>query len=805
MTNSPRPLHLLLASILLLIFAAQTALGSPANSAAFDEEYHLGAGYAYLKTGDPRLSTEHPPLINLWNALPLTFLDPKLPLDGEAWQNAITDDFGDQFLWQTNLDRAIPIVLLGRLPILFLGLLLGAIIFRFTTDLFGANAGLLALTLFAFDPNLIAQARLSTTDLGLALMMTFAVWRLWKWLSQFGVEALAGVNQTLHQPAKASIPTRRKLFHWIIVGIATGLALTSKFTGLLLAPMFLLVGLIYPLNNEQTYGRAIVRRVLSLIVVGLIGLVVIWIVYGFEIKDGLPAATYWRGLIKIYTEYSQGYPTFLFGQISRTGWWYYFPLMFLIKTPLPTLLLGIAGVASILKQRSLRKTSVAWLPPLFFMLTVLFSPFTIGYRHILPILPFVIILAGQAVNVSFSRLSLRTNNVVRGACSVGLMGWLALGTLSIFPHHLSFFNQLIGGPQQADRVTVDSNLDWGQDLPALKDWMTANQVDRVNLAYFGTALPAAYGINYWALPAFLHFIIGPEVDSYNPYTPEPGWYAISATSLRLGLVYHAQNLYRYFQSKTPAARAGYSILLYKVEYPSDTPIDRAVVIGNPAYVYSAKQLGLTEGHRLIIKWIDNPNAMIFAMNGSARYFLADQFPFGKELHDALSAAGQNIDGAIVANARAVIEARVSSWQTDTLHLIDGRVASWPINFDDKLQLIGVRVKANTISRGGEADVTTYWRVIGTLEPSLNMFVHVTGTDENIVAQYDGWQTAIRGLEVGDVIAQRIHIPISIGTAPGVYSIRLGLYNADSLVRYPLRLPIGLAGDQVVLSSLTILP
>src|SRR5512135_1030054 len=207
-----RARHFLYVSFLLLIFAAQTALGSSANSAAFDEEYHLGAGYAYLRTGDPRLSTEHPPLINTWNALPLIFLNPRLPLDSEAWRNAIPDDFGDQFLWQSNLDHAIPLVLLGRLPILFLGLLLGAIIFRFAADLFGANAGLLALTLFTFDPNFIAQARLSTTDLGLALMMTFAIWRIWKWLGN---------------------STRRNL---IILGLATGLALTAKFTGLLLAP-----------------------------------------------------------------------------------------------------------------------------------------------------------------------------------------------------------------------------------------------------------------------------------------------------------------------------------------------------------------------------------------------------------------------------------------------------------------------------------------------------------------------------------------------------------------------------------------
>jgi len=135
--NVQRPVHLSAVVLLLLVFFAQVLLASPANSAAFDEEYHFATGYAYLRTGDPRLSTEHPPLVNVWNALPLLFLDPKLPLDQPAWQNATTDDFGDTFLWQTNFDRAVPIVLISRIPIAMLGLLLGAIVFRWASSLCG--------------------------------------------------------------------------------------------------------------------------------------------------------------------------------------------------------------------------------------------------------------------------------------------------------------------------------------------------------------------------------------------------------------------------------------------------------------------------------------------------------------------------------------------------------------------------------------------------------------------------------------------------------------------------------------------
>src|SRR5512137_1895785 len=213
--TSIRAPHLIVAVLLLIVFLAQVLLASPANSAAFDEEYHFATGYVYLRTGDPRLSTEHPPLVNVWNALPLLLLDPKLPLDHPTWQNATTDDFGDTFLWQTNFDRAVPMVLISRMPIAMLGLLLGAIVFRWASSLFGVKAGLLALTLFAFDPNLIAQSRLSTTDLGLALMMTLAMWRMWAWLRK---------------------PTWLNL---ILIGVASGAAITTKFTGVMLAPLFL--------------------------------------------------------------------------------------------------------------------------------------------------------------------------------------------------------------------------------------------------------------------------------------------------------------------------------------------------------------------------------------------------------------------------------------------------------------------------------------------------------------------------------------------------------------------------------------
>jgi hypothetical protein len=794
-----RPWQLSLAALLLVVFVAQVALGSPANSAAFDEEYHLAAGYAYLRTGDPRLATEHPPLVNLWNALPLVFLNPRLPLESPTWQNAMPDDFGDVFLWQANTDQAVRIVLLGRLPIMALGVLLGAIVFRWTRDLFGPNAGLFALALYAFDPNLIAHSRLSTTDLGLAVTMTFTMWRLWTWLEK---------------------PTRRNL---VLVGAAAGAAMTTKFTGLMLVPMFVLVALIHP----PRHSRMMLRRLLSLAIAGIIALLVVWSVYGFEIRDGLPAATYWRGLIKIWTEYSQGYPTFLLGQVSRTGWWYYFPVTFALKTPLPILILLAAGVALSVLRGTWQRASAAFIPPTLSMVAAMFSPLTIGYRHILPVLPFVIIVAGNAANFKFRRsprvheISNLESQILPARHLVPLSPYLVIAVLLIwqmasaaliFPHHLSYFNELAGGPTNADKILVDSNLDWGQDLPALKAWMDTHGIDHVNLSYFGTALPGVYGVRYWPLPGFLHFISNPEMDSFNPYTPEPGWYAISATSLRLGLFYREQDLYAYFRDKSPVARAGYSILLYQVDYPPDTPVDRAVVVGTPTYDVSPQTLGVTPGHRLTVKWGNDPNAFIFAMSGSARYIAPDPLPFDRTLRKAFRSAAQK-DGdaqsasssALIVDARPLVEPRLAEWRAIAQpRLPDGAPLDLPANFDGKLALIGYRIESPRATPGGALDLTTYWQVTGELGRSLAFFAHVIDDSQQYMAgQYDGWGTALRGLEVSDVIVEHVTVPIKPDASPGLYVLQLGVYVPDTMTRWTASSSSGASADRVILSSVEI--
>ncbi|VAW30867.1 hypothetical protein MNBD_CHLOROFLEXI01-5202, partial [hydrothermal vent metagenome] len=157
------------------------------DSPTMDEQNHLARGVAFVKTADPRLSLEHPPLINSISGLPLLILpNLQLPFEHPSWTELQPPDiywyvFADQFLWQANQD-VTRMIFLGRLPILFLTLGLALVGFHFARALWGRSSAYLAFFLLLFEPNILANGRLITTDLGGTLFITLAlllIWRLW--------------------------------------------------------------------------------------------------------------------------------------------------------------------------------------------------------------------------------------------------------------------------------------------------------------------------------------------------------------------------------------------------------------------------------------------------------------------------------------------------------------------------------------------------------------------------------------------------------------------------------------------------
>lgn len=712
----------------LTLFAAQCLTVSPHKSAAFDEQYHLTAGYSYLRTGDFRLATTHPPLMGIIGATAL-LPDPAivLPLDHPAWQNGDRFLFSDVFLWEANPDPQ-QLLVTARRPLVGIGLLLLLILYGWARQLWGRQAALLVLLLAVFDPNLLANARVVTTDLGLSCFLALATWRLWRWL-----EAPSWPNL-------------------LCTGLAAGLAMSAKYTGLLFWPAAVIVLLLYPRRPESA---PLWRRALALVGMGLTAYAVVWGLYRFEVgamPDGplrfpIPAPFYWQQLwwsFNRIVDLQAARLDFFWGEPGY-GWWNYFPVALSLKTPLPLLLLALLGLWSALRYRQGHIVLILWTLPLLFLLLGMSGVLTIGYRHLLPAIPLLIVQAGGVV-ASIEGIPAR--RWLTYGLLTALLLWFLVSVLRVYPHQDAYFNELAGDWTKWSTILVDSNLDWGQDLPALREWMTAHDVEQVNLAYFGKAVPEKYGVQYQPLPSYLRFVEGVELNAYNPITPEPGWYAISATSLRLGLMQRENvDLYAFFRDKQPVGRAGYSIYLYEVTYPPLLPVERRVLFGQAASQLPPAELGASKtaplAQRVQVKWVQSPETALY--------------PLG------------------------------TGFTTPTA----GRYQPVNANFSDIFTLLGYSIDAPIVQPGGEVHFTLVWRkgahAMPTPAPTrgnpISMFLHITGADPaQIISQFDGWRTALRGLEEGDIIVMPATVELSNEVQPGSYILRVGLYSPQSGAR-----------------------
>ncbi|MGD2163900.1 MAG: glycosyltransferase family 39 protein [Anaerolineae bacterium] len=534
--------------VVLLLLSCGLALTSAARkSATMDEQNHIARGAAYLGTGDPRLSIEHPPLVNVLSALPTySLLDLHLPLD-QWWEAAEWYHFAESFMWRVN-QRPERILFLSRLPIVGLGLLLTSLVFRWADRSFGSWGGLLSAAFCALDPNILAHQRLSTTDVGGAFFILLAAY------------AFRQLSRTL-SPRNV-----------LTAGLALGLAFAAKLSALVFGPILALASLLDAVWNSSQPARSLLRCLGLVALVGGLAMLVVWSSYLFDVGriEGVnipvPAPPYVKGVLAVLDFAAGGRPAYLLGEISPEGWWYYFPVSFAVKTPLPTLI-GVV-MASVIMFRQLRRYDLFIAgPPLVFLLTLTTARLNLGYRHLLPILPFVAIHIGRLAQRPVAGwLGRPGQSRALRFVSVALAAWLAASALSIYPHFLAYFNVIGGGPRNGWRILVDSNIDWGQDLKGLRQWMEREQVDRVKLSWFGSAPPEAYGVDHELLVGVPHGFDMWQDPPFNPDQPEPGVYAISVTNL-VGAVLPDHDLYAWFLERPPDDRVGYSVFIYRVGAP----------------------------------------------------------------------------------------------------------------------------------------------------------------------------------------------------------------------------------------------
>lgn len=543
-------------ALLLALFIGLGSSIAQKKSNTWDEPAHIMAGYAYLSEGMDYLSPlNHPVLGRSLSALfPTLFLDLGFDrtIEPEGAKGSRFFPYSLKFLYENNTNGET-ILFLSRLPNILLGALLGVFVFAWSKRLWGIAGGYLSLFLFVLSPNILAHSTLATTDLPATAFFFITAYYLYR-IAAEGIDA--------------------KKSCLIVFFFSMGLA--SKHTTILITPFMLAAFLI-------ASRMAGLKKTLGYMAL-LIGLTYffIWAVYGFSFHSSGPGyispdwtvfqpagqvrflhflnewkllpESYLYGLAGSVDGAGAGRAAFFMGQYSSSGWASYFPTAFLIKTPIPMIILLSAALIYFSREKNLvMKVAFILLPPLLVFLAFSAQKVNIGLRHVLPAYPFLFVFIGFVPSIKTE--SMRFARVVFYACLV----WYSYAAAAIFPHQLAYFNEFIGGPKNGYNYLVDSNLDWGQDLPGLKEFMNRYGIDRIKLAYFGFSDPKYYGIDYEYLPGY--YI--PEPKNVKKDIKLEGWFAISATMLQ-GVYLADRDFYKPFREIKPVGHIGYSIFIYRL-------------------------------------------------------------------------------------------------------------------------------------------------------------------------------------------------------------------------------------------------
>jgi len=561
------------AALLLLLLGLQGVIFITESSQTSDEAAHLAAGYSYLVAGDYRLNPEHPPLIKMLAALPLLPLRLDFPY-GPLWVQAEEWNIGRIFVHENRVPNDT-ILLLARLPILGLSILLGYAIYRFGRRLFGAAGGLLGLAIWVLDPNVVAHSGLVTTDLGIALFIFLAVYALWSW-----IEA----------------PSPRRL---VLFGLAVGGAFAAKYTAVWLPVILGAVALALVAAGDSTPGRLFagggrdrrgrggaaeagpgdaaapsrLRRLLVLAAAGLVAAAIAAVVLVLSYR--VVQIDWWfKGLSTTLHHSAIGHRAYLGGKVSETGWWYYFPLAWAIKTP-PGLMALVAAptIAAIAgRRRRARDEIVLWVPVVVTLLIVMFWKVNIGLRHLLPIYPFLCVAAGRLVwRPARATAEVRAAAEARAApagrlAAAGIalaLGAAAWESVAIAPYHLAYFNRFAGGPANGHRWLLDSNLDWGQAHRALKRYMASENVPMIYCAYNGNSDPWYYGVRYQYAPGSGNLKSAKERPAFMPDDAPRELLAINAMVLH-SLHFSTPDLYEWLLERPPLATPEYAWFVFDI-------------------------------------------------------------------------------------------------------------------------------------------------------------------------------------------------------------------------------------------------
>jgi hypothetical protein len=535
--------------VCLAIGAGRIVATYPVFNQTWDEPAHVAAGMEWLDRGSYTYEPLHPPLARVMAAL-----GPRLAGIHSAGHENIWIE-GNSILYAGGrYDRNLTLARVGVLPFFLLATL---VVFAWAHRIAGPVAAGGATLLFTTLPPVLAHAGIATTDIAVASTVVFAAYTAIRWLDQ---------------------PTRGNS---ALLGVAIGLAVLSKLSALLFLPA---AAAAIALCRWRGPGESVAAsrrlRMTRLRVTYAAVLLTIWAGYRFSVgplgPGSNPAATVgaespsvldrvagapifpapalFEGLGELAAKNRAGHKAYLLGEVSATGWWYFFPVALAVKTPIGFLLLCLAGIVA--ASRAPPGTGRRHLlePALIagaILLVCLPSRINIGLRHVLPVYPFLAITAGLGL-----ASLLRTRGAFAAAPTTAavLLGWHLVASAAAHPDYLASFNEVAGN--RPERILVDSDLDNGQDLDRLADTLRARAIPEVWLAYAGSATVAEHDL--------------PPVRWLEPGRPVTGWVAASLYSVKLGsLGQPGHDDFAWLRSHRPVARVGRSILLYRIPRDRD--------------------------------------------------------------------------------------------------------------------------------------------------------------------------------------------------------------------------------------------
>ena len=559
--------------MLLVVLCAELALSARQQSQTSDEACHILAGYRSWENYDFGINPEHPPLVKLVAALPLLHLPLQVPPLPQGFFRGVEFLGGSKFLYSNDANA---ILFRARMAAAAFTIGLALAVFISAFYVWGAGPALLALTLLVFDPNVLAHGALVTTDMGVTFGLFFAV---------------AAYSAYLKHPS---------IWKLILSGLAAGVALSTKHSGVLVVPILILLALTHWwLESRATpagdvpgsTAKRVWRIASSLAVIFVISIGILWACYGFrysarpaELQIDPPLSAFasqgtgvasrvvveiarWKLLPEAYLfgladvfSLSDTTPTFLFGNFYTQAQLIYFPSVLVIKSTLGFLLLLILLplAKAIFQKDRLRDALFLLIPSVFYFLVAMNSGVNFGVRHILPVFPFLIVLVAAGA----------WNFAQRGrACAIliaCLVTFHVVSSVRAFPNYIPYSNEAWGGPAKTYQVLSDSNVDWSQGLKAMRLYMDRNKIGDCWFAYFGSVIidSSYYGISCKPLPTSFERL----AQSPMPIIPAAitGPIFLSASEIS-GPLWGSEeaNPYVAFRQKSPAAVIAGSILVFE--------------------------------------------------------------------------------------------------------------------------------------------------------------------------------------------------------------------------------------------------